>query len=172
MTRRMLGLRPVSEATVKILENKLRDDLLNGPPRDGGANTRGRVADILNRMEPEEAEEVLLSIAEAKPVDAAALRSKMFSFNDVVNLPPKSKSVLFDKIASDQIVLALRGTDAVFRGAVLSAVGARARRLIENELSSSGGSAKETAAARRAISTLVLQLVAQNEIQLFEDEET
>ena len=123
-------------------------------------------------MEPAQAEELLASIGETKPVEAASIRSKMFSFNDLVNLPARSKSVLLDKIASDQIVLALRGTDAVFRGAVLSAVGARARRLIENELSSSGGSAKETAAARRAISTLVLQLVAQNEIQLFEDEET
>ena len=171
LTRRMLSLRPVSEATLKILETKLRDDLLNGAPRDA-SNTETRVADILNRMEPAQAEELLASIGETKPVEAASIRSKMFSFNDLVNLPAKSKSVLLDKVASDQIVLALRGTDAVFRGAVLSAVGARARRLIENELSSSGGSAKETAAARRAISTLVLQLVAQNEIQLFEDEET
>ncbi len=171
LTRRMLSLRPVSEATLKILETKLRDDLLNGAPRDAG-NTETRVADILNRMEPAQAEELLASIGETKPVEAASIRSKMFSFNDLVNLPAKSKSVLLDKIASDQIVLALRGTDAVFRDAVLSAVGARARRLIENELSSNGGSAKETAAARRAISTLVLQLVAQNEIQLFEDEET
>lgn len=171
LTRRMLSLRPVSEATLKILETKLRDDLLNGAPRDA-SNTETRVADILNRMEPAQAEELLASIGETKPVEAASIRSKMFSFNDLVNLPARSKSVLLDKVASDQIVLALRGTDAVFRDAVLSAVGARARRLIENELSSSGGSAKETAAARRAISTLVLQLVAQNEIQLFEDEET
>ena len=171
LTRRMLSLRPVSEATLKILETKLRDDLLNGAPRDA-SNTETRVADILNRMEPAQAEELLASIGETKPVEAASIRSKMFSFNDLVNLPAKAKSVLLDKVASDQIVLALRGTDAVFRDAVLSAVGARARRLIENELSSSGGSAKETAAARRAISTLVLQLVAQNEIQLFEDEET
>ncbi len=172
LTRRMLSLRPVSEATLKILETKLRDDLLNGAPRDASSNTESRVADILNRMEPTQAEELLNAIGETKPVEAASIRLKMFSFNDLVNLPARSKSVLFDKIASDQIVLALRGTDAVFRDAVLSAVGARARRLIENELSSGGGSAKETAAARRAISTTVLQLVAQGEIQLFEDEET
>ena len=172
LTRRMLSLRPVSESTLKILETKLRDDLLHGAPRDTSSNTESRVADILNRMEPTQAEELLTSIGETKPVEAASIRLKMFSFNDLVNLPARSKSVLFDKIASDQIVLALRGTDAVFRDAVLSAVGARARRLIENELSSGGGSAKETAAARRAISSTVLQLVAQGEIQLFEDEET
>ena len=166
LTRRMLALRPVSEATIKILETKLRDDLLNGSPRDIGGNTQGRVADILNRMEPEQAEDVLSSIAEAKPVDAAALRAKMFSFNDLVNLPAKAKSVLFDRVPSEQITMALRGTDATFRDAVLSALGARARRLIENELNSDGGSAKEIAAARRAISTTVLQLSSLGEIEL------
>ena len=124
------------------------------------------MADILNRMAPEQAEELMTSIAESRPEDAAALRAKMFSFNDIVNLPAKSKSVLFDKVASDQIVMALRGTDAGFRDAVLSARGARARRLGENELNSDGGSAKEIAAARRAVSTTVLQLASAGEIEL------
>jgi len=163
LTRRMLALRPVSEATIKILETKLRDDLLNGAVRDG-ASTQARVADILNRMEPEQAEEMLRTISESKPDDAAALRAKMFSFEDIVNLPARSKSVLFDKVPSDQIVMALRGTDVGFRDAVLSALGARARRLVESELNAAGGSAKETAAARRAISAIVLQLSAAGEI--------
>ena len=166
LTRRMLALRPVSEATVRILETKLRDDLLNGATRDAGGSTQARVADILNRMEPEQAEELLRTIGESKPADAAALRAKMFSFNDVVNLPARSKSVLFDRIASDQVVMALRGTDAGFRDVVLSARGARARRLVENELNAAGGSAKEIAAARRAISATVLQLAAAGEIEL------
>jgi flagellar motor switch protein FliG len=170
LTRRMLALRPVSEATIKILETKLRDDLLNAPPRDTGSNTQGRVADILNRMEPEQAEDVLAAIEPTKPVDVAAVRSKMFSFNDVVNLPQKSKSVLLDRVTSEQITMALRGTDATFRTAVLSAMGARARRLIENELASDAGSAKEIAAARRVISTTVLQLASMGELELHAEE--
>ncbi len=170
LTRRMLALRPVSEATIKILETKLRDDLLNAPPRDAGSNAQGRVADILNRMEPDQAEDVLAAIEPTKPVDVAAVRSKMFSFNDVVNLPQKSKSVLLDRVTSEQITMALRGTDAIFRGAVLSAMGARARRLIENELSSDAGSAKEIAAARRVISTTVLQLASMGELELHAEE--
>ncbi len=169
LTRRMLGLRPVSEATIKILENKLRDDLLSGTPRDAGSNTQGRVADILNRMEPDQAEDVLSSMAEEKPVDVAAVRSKMFSFNDIVTLPQKAKSVLVDRVSTEQITMALRGTDAAFRDAVLSALGARARRLIENELNAEGGSAKDISAARRAISTTVLQLIALGEIELAGD---
>ena len=166
LTRRMLGLRPVSEATLKILETKLRDDLLSGAPRDAGPNTQGRVADILNRMEAEQAEDTLAHLSESKPDDAAVLRTKMFSFTDVVTLPPKAKSVLFDKLQTEQVVAALRGSDAAFREACLSALGARARRMVENELNSAGGSAKETTAARRVVTTTVLQLIATGEIEL------
>ena len=117
-------------------------------------------------MEPEQAEDVLSSMAEEKPTEVAAVRSKMFSFNDVVTLPQKAKSVLFDRVPTEQITMALRGTEAAFRDAVLSALGARARRLIENELNSDGGSAKEIASARRSISNTVLQLIALGEIEL------
>ncbi len=109
---------------------------------------------------------MLSSIAEAKPVDAAALRSKMFSFNDIIDLPTKSRSILLDRVPTEQLTMALRGTESLFRDTVLATLGARARRLIENELNSDGGSPKEIATARRAISTLVLQLSSLGEIEL------
>src|SRR5262249_11525120 len=156
LTRRMLAIRPVNEATIRILENKLRDDLLLNVNRDATGRAQNRVADILNRMAAEQAEDVLEALAEVKPEEAAILRTKMFSFMDLVPLALKARSVLLDKLQSEQIVMALRGTDPAFRDGVLSAIGARARRLIENELNTGGATPKEIAAARKAISNLVL----------------
>lgn len=169
LTRRMLSLKPVSDATIHILETKLRDDLLLAADRNPAARAQARVADILNRLTVEQAEDVLVAIAEVKPDDAAVLRTKMFSFNDVVMLSAKARSVLFDKVPSEQIVLALRGTEAAFRDAVLSTLGARARRLVENELNSGGAPQKDIAAARKAISTTVLDLIERGEIELDAD---
>ena len=166
LTRRMLSLRPVNDATVRILENKLRDDLLLNTNRDAGGRAQNRVADILNRMATEQAEDVLAALSEVKPEEAAALRAKMFSFMDIVTLSLKARSVLLDKVPSEQIVVALRGTDPAFRDSVLSAVGARARRLIENELNNGSATPKEIAAARKAISNLVLELIGRGEIEL------
>ena len=166
LARRMLSLRTVSEPTIHILETKLRDDLLLNAERNAAGRSQTRVADILNRLTPEQAEEVLANIAEAKPEDAAVLRTKMFSFKDIVTLSVKARSVLFDKVPSEQIVLSLRGTDAAFRDFVLSTLGARARRLVENELNSGSATPKDIAAARKAISTLVLELVGKGEIEL------
>ena len=123
-------------------------------------------------LRPEaQAEEVLANIAEAKPEDAAVLRTKRFSFKDIVTLSVKARSVIFDKVSSEQIVLALRGTDAAFRDSVLSTLGARARRLVENELNSGSASQKDIAAARKAISSLVLDLIGRGEIELDAGEE-
>ena len=49
---------------------------------------------------------------------------------------------------------------------MLSTLGARARRLVENELNSGSATPKDIAAARKAISTLVLELVGKGEIEL------
>ena len=165
LTRRMLGLRPVSETTLRILETKLRDDLLLNTSASRENNTQARIADILNRMEPDQAQEILGDIAETKPADAAILRSKMFSFADIVTLSVKARSVLFDKVPTEQVILALKGTDEAFREAVLSALGARARRLVENELKGDPGSQKEAAAARKSICAAVLDLIGRGEIE-------
>ncbi len=171
LTRRMLTIKPVSEATVRLLENKLRDDLLYNAERDTAKKTQARVIDILNRMSPEQAEDVLGALEEVKPAEAALIRAKMFSFADIATLSVKARSVLLDKVPSDKIVIALKGTDAVFRDAILSALGARARRLVENELNSNKGSAKEVAAARKEISALVLELITRGEIEVSGAEE-
>jgi len=43
---------------------------------------------------------------------------------------------VFDKIPTERVVLALIGTEAAFRDAVLSSLTSRARRLVESELES------------------------------------
>ena len=164
LTRRMLAQRPVSDATLRVLETKLLEDLLLAP-RSKEASTQARLADILNRMDPDHAEDMLTAIAEIKPVEAAALRSKMFSFADVVNLPVKARSLLLERVPSEQITFALKGTDDALREAVLSSMGARARRLVENELKNDPGSQKEVATARKLVSTTVLDLIARGEIE-------
>ena len=90
----------------------------------------------------------------------------MFSFTDIDRLSMKARSVLFDRVPSERIVVALKGTDAAFRTAVLSALGARARRLVENELNNNVGSPKEVAAARKEISATVLDLIGRGEIEV------
>ena len=167
LTRRMLGLRPVSEATIKILETKLRDDLLSGAPRDAGPNTQARVADILKphggRAGGGHAHGDLAN--QARRRRRVAHQDVQLQRRHDAAAEGQERVVRQAEIPS-RVVAALRGTDAAFREGCLAALGARARRMVENELNSPGGSAKETTAARRTVSTTVLQLIATGEIEL------
>jgi flagellar motor switch protein FliG len=106
-------------------------------------------------------------IGEARPKDAAVLKSMLFSFNDLPRLSERARALLFDRTSIDIVVMALRGADADFRNAVLSSMPSRGRRLVESELSSGvAAPARDIAKARRAMADIVLAMAARNEIEL------
>ena len=164
--RRLLGLRPVEDPAVRLIEVRLHDDLIVNPPRPANA-TASRMADIINKMAPEHMQELLAALEEDRPEEAEFLRSKLFAFTDLVKLPPKTRQVLFEKVPSERIVLALIGMDDDFCANVLSSLTARARRLVENEMAGAGEAPqKEILASRRIIVDLLLGMAERGEIKL------
>ena len=166
VTRRLLALQPVADAALRVIETRINQDLILNPPAPAGAGTT-RMAEIINKMAPEHAEDMLKALEADRPEDAEALRSKLFSFDDLITLPAKTRQALFEKVASDKIVVALSGKDADFRANVLSSLTARARRLVENELNSKGDSPpREVVAARRLIADTLLGMAERGEVEL------
>ena len=165
-TRRLLTMGPVADAALRVIETHIHQDLVLDPPTPAGAAT-SKIADIINKMAPEHVEDVLKALQADRPDDAEALRAKLFSFDDLVTLPPKTRQALFEKVPSDRIVVALSSADAEFRANVLSSLTARARRLVENELAGAGAlPAKEVAAARRSIVDTLLAMAERGEVAL------
>jgi flagellar motor switch protein FliG len=165
--RRMLSLESVQDSTLRSIEGVLQEDLLNAAARHAGASPHSRMANIINQLEPQEMEDVLQSLALAKPKEAEILRKLLFSFDDMLRLSAKARATLFDKIPTERVVLALRGTEAEFRDAVLSSLTSRARRLVESELDDgSTVSQRDIVKARRMIADLVLEMAQRNEIEI------
>ena len=149
MTRRMLSIAPVTEAAVRIIQGQLQEDLLSSLSRQSGSEQNVRVANIINKLDRDQMEDVMQSLAAARPKAAEVLRGLMFTFDDIVKLQSKARSVLFDKIPTELVVLALKGTDAGFRDSILSSLAARARRIVDSELAN-GGPALQRDVLRRA----------------------
>ena len=169
-TRRLLALAPVADAALRVIELRINQDLILNPPAPVGAGT-ARIAGIINKMAPENVEDVLRSLEVDRPVEAEALRGKLFAFDDLATLPQKTRQALFEKVASDKIVTALSGTEVAFRVNVLSSLTARARRLVENEMISAGvAPAKDVAAARRQIVDTLLAMAERGEVELRQDD--
>jgi len=157
----------IAPAVLPALESALRVNLLGGAPRASGDDNRARIADIINGLDPTEAEDIMRVLAAERPQDAKAVRALLFSFNDLPRLPQRARALLFDKLQTEVIVLALRGTDAAFRESVLSAMASRSRRLVDSELASPATTpAAETAKARKQITGQVLKMAQRGEIEL------
>jgi flagellar motor switch protein FliG len=170
--RRMVGISLVSEPAMRIIESTLQEDLLVNVARNNRNAHNGRMADIINKMEREQMEDVLSSLADARPKVAEVLRGLLFTFDDIIKLPAKSRLVLFDQIPTERVVLALKGTDAGFRNSILSTLSTRARRMVETELTNgSPAPHREVVKARRMIADLALEMAERGELELNSDED-
>lgn len=167
ITRRMLTSKPVVDKTMKIIERTLYDDLLMNFSRNMGTDSHARMANIINKMEREHMESVLGDLAATHPKSADILKGLLFTFDDLINLTERARTLLFDQIEPDKIVLALKGTDPEFRNVILSSMAARTRRMVESELT--GGqpaSQRDVSEARRAIAERALDMANRGEIEL------
>jgi flagellar motor switch protein FliG len=172
MMRRMLSFKPVVEDTMRVVEKTLHEDFMLNFARNMGVDTHARMADIINKMERDQMEEVLESLSTARPKAAEILKGLLFTFEDVIKLVPRARTAILDQIPTERIVVALKGTEPEFRDAILSSMGTRARRMVEHELNSGEPvHQKDVIEARRAITDLALEMAGRGEIELNPEQE-
>ena len=157
----------VTPLAARLIEQAVGSALKQAPKATADVEGRSRLAGIINGLDAPEAEDAMRALEQARPKDAAIVKTMLFSFNDLPRLSERARALLFDRASIDIVVMALRGTEADFRDTVLSSMPSRGRRLVEGELSS-GASAppRDIAKARKAIAEIVLGMASRNEIEL------
>ena len=167
VAQRLLKILPLQPACENLLNRRIEQDLLTQSGAGLADEGRHRLAALLNKVERDVADGIVQALAEARPEEARKLRQMIFSFEDIDKLPQASRLALFDKLQTEQVILALRGMPAGFKETALSSLGARARRMVEAELANdTGQSGPPTLAARRTIADLVLAMAAKGELVL------
>ncbi len=165
--RRMLVSRPVSDTAIRILETTLQEDIFGTQASDASSGSRSLVAGIINQMDRRQIEETLQTIEDSEPVIAKELRSLVFSFEDIPKLSERARSILFDKVPTDRLILALRGAEEAVRAAALPILGARVRRMVEAELATGDvPPQRDVLKAQRLIANTVLQLGEEGVIEI------
>lgn len=167
VARRLLRMLPVGREAEAIVEDAIREDLLAKGGRNVEAEGRARLAAMLNRLDREQSGSILAALAAWRPEEAAQLQRMIFAFEDIGKLSQQARLAVFDRLQTEQVIAALRGMPAGLREVVLSALGARARRMVEAELAGdTGQKTPEGDAARKAIAALVLDMARKGEIEL------
>ncbi len=167
VVRRVLAIRPVTEIAQALLEQGIQDELLVKVSKETGPPVHVRVADIINKMERQQMDEVLSDLEKRRPKDAKLVKGLLFTFDDIARLAPADRVKLFDGVPAERTILALQGASATMRELVLSSVSSRSRRMIEQEIASAANTPpREVMKARRFIADLALELAERGQIEI------
>ena len=168
--KRMLSMTSVPERARRIVEDQIRSRVLSDTSSRDTSVGQVRVASVLNELEKDQLDEIIGDMRSAGTRDVEAIQARLFSFEDIVKLSQKARVTLFDGLATDVVTLSLRNCEGELREAVLSSIGARARRMIESELSMqvAGIPPADIARARKTIASTALRLASEGLLELQE----
>ncbi len=125
------------------------------------------VADLLNRMESEQTKKILEEIEAADVTMALNIRNLMFTFEDLVTIPPASIREIVAAADKRQLALALRGAQEDLRAHVFAAMSSRAADMLKEDMEVMGPvRAREVAGAQREILALARNLEAEGKVIL------
>jgi len=170
--RRMLALKIVLERPIMLLEGAVKEELLYKSAKNTGPTIHARLADIINKMDRKQMDEILNDLEQHRPKEAEVVRSLLFTFDDLARLSQPALVTLFDVVPADRTIMALFGAEPRMIDLILEATPARARRMIEQELATGKkASAKETQKARRAIADAAMEMIEKGIIEIGTAEE-
>jgi flagellar motor switch protein FliG len=125
------------------------------------------VADLLNRLDAEETKKILEAIEEAQPELALSIRNLMFTFEDLVTVPPATIREIVSGVDKRQLALALRGSNEELRAQVFKAMSTRAVEMLKEDMEVLGPvRSREVAQAQQQILNLARCLESEGKVIL------
>ena len=125
------------------------------------------VADLLNRLNAEEAKKILETIEEGQPELALSIRNLMFTFEDLVTVPPTTIREIVSGVDKRQLALALRGAKDELRAQIFKSMSSRAVEMLKEDMEVLGPvRSREVAQAQQEILNLARRLEAEGKVVL------
>jgi flagellar motor switch protein FliG len=125
------------------------------------------VADLLNRLNAEESKKILETIEEGQPELALSIRNLMFTFEDLVTVPPATIREIVSGVDKRQLALALRGAKDELRAQIFKSMSSRAVEMLKEDMEVLGPvRSREVAQAQQEILNLARRLEAEGKVVL------
>ncbi len=137
---------------------------------DGGRKSYSgfkAVADLMNRLNAEESKRILEVIEEGQPELALSIRNLMFTFEDLVAVPPATIREIVSGVDKKQLAMALRGANEELRAAIFKAMSSRAVEMLKEDMEILGPvRSREVAQAQQEILSFARRLEAEGKVIL------
>ncbi len=168
VARRMAAVDQVSPEVTsrlgKIVGSKLRSAGASDSQSFGGPRA---VAELLNRVDPATAEQILKQISDQDPEMGQTIREIMFVFEDLLNVNPDSLRRLVSKVDRKVLTMALKGSRPEVKKHFAAAMSQRAAEMLNEDMEALGPvRVKEVEAARQALVATARAMADAGEISL------
>jgi flagellar motor switch protein FliG len=125
------------------------------------------VADLLNRLNAEESKKILEAIEDGQPELALSIRNLMFTFDDLITVPPATIREIVSGVDKRQLAMALRGANEDLRAQIFKAMSSRAVEMLKEDMEVLGPvRSREVAQAQQEILNLARRLEAEGKVVL------
>jgi flagellar motor switch protein FliG len=125
------------------------------------------VADLLNRLNAEESKKILETIEDDQPELALSIRNLMFTFEDLVTVPPATIRESVSGVDKRQLAMALRGANDDLRAQIFKSMSSRAVEMLKEDMEVLGPvRSREVAQAQQEILNLARRLETEGKVVL------
>lgn len=164
---RMLTLGDVPRDILDRIDQTLRQEFIATLGRQSRRNPLERVAEVLNLMGRDDEQRLIASIERDSPETAGRVRSLMFTFDRLAEVPPGALQVIVRAVDSADLALALKGASEPVRDAVLASMTRRSAEALKSDMASLGlVRLREVDEARARIISVAKALEQRREISL------
>ena len=167
----MAEMEPIDPAALEELNSSLEKQVEGVVSKQnsemGGAKN---VANIFNTLEKNFEESILSKIVESNAETAARIQEEMFVFEDLKKIPDKDFQLVLREVATDTLVLALKGADSALEEKVMRNMSTRAAEIFAEDMESLGPvKVTEVETAQKEILVATKQLADADKIVLSVD---
>ena len=168
---RMAEMEPIDPAALEELNSSLEKQVEGVVSKQssemGGAKN---VANIFNTLEKNFEESIISKISESNSETAAKIQEEMFVFEDLKKIPDKDFQLVLREVATDTLVLALKGADKALEEKVMRNMSTRAAEIFAEDMESLGPvKVTEVETAQKEILVATKQLADSDKIVLSVD---
>ena len=168
---RMAEMEPIDPAALEELNSSLEKQVEGVVSKQssemGGAKN---VANIFNTLEKNFEESIISKISESNAETAAKIQEEMFVFEDLKKIPDKDFQLVLREVATDTLVLALKGADKALEEKVMRNMSTRAAEIFAEDMESLGPvKVTEVETAQKEILVATKQLADSDKIVLSVD---
>ncbi|SDG92564.1 flagellar motor switch protein FliG [Alloyangia pacifica] len=138
VVERMIRMEAVPHHMMRQIEESLQSDIINAGAQPTTAEQHQRMADLFNKLDRGAFDAMAPALETSIPDSFAAIKAKMFTFEDLVKLEPMDLARIMRGVPGNTLPTALRGASQDARDAFLNALPGRSRDMLMEEMESMG----------------------------------